>query len=40
MTHDDMKSIYWTGALVGAIVVVIAILWATGLFQSGGMPAS
>jgi len=38
MTQDDKKSAYWTGALVGALVIVIAILWAAGVFQPGAMP--
>jgi len=40
MTRDDRKSIYWTGALVGAIIVVIAVLWVAGVFQPGTTPAS
>lgn len=34
MTPENKKTTYWTGGVLAAIVVVIAILWAAGVVQT------
>jgi hypothetical protein len=33
MTPETKKSTLWTGGILAALIVVIAILWAAGVFQ-------
>ena len=34
MTPETKKSAYWTGSALAALIVVLAILWATGILQT------
>jgi hypothetical protein len=33
MTPENKKSLYWTAGILAAAIVVVAILWAVGIFQ-------
>jgi len=39
MKAEDKKSLYWTGGLVGMIIIALVILWALGVFEAETMPA-
>ena len=34
MTPENKSTMYWTGGAMAAIVVLIVILWAIGLFEA------
>jgi hypothetical protein len=34
MTPETMKTTVWTGGVLAAVVLVIAILWAAGILQT------
>jgi hypothetical protein len=34
MTPETKKTTFWTGGALAALVVVLAILWATGILQT------
>ena len=33
MTEDNKKAMYWSGGLLAALVVLIAVLWAAGVLN-------
>lgn len=34
MTEDTKQSMYWTGGALAAVIVIAAVLWALGLFET------
>lgn len=34
MTEDTKKSVVWTGGAMAALIAVIAVLWAVGVFDT------
>lgn len=34
MTEDTRKSLYWTGGITAGLLVVLAVLWLSGVFDA------
>ena len=37
MTEDNKKAMYWSGGLLAALVVLVAILWTAGVFNTAAV---